>query len=198
MPAIAHQNKILGNTDTLNDLSDVNIQSPSQGQVMTYQNGAWENANPTGGVTSFNGRTGAVVPTDGDYTKSQVGLGNVPNVTTNNQTPTFTQTSTRTNIVSGETLTTLFGKIMKWFADLKNGAFLDNTVSAAVSCAVGATSATINNSNIKTTSIVIPYAQTSSNKPIPYNTVTVTAGTAVIAFDALTEAASIRVEIINP
>lgn len=32
-----------------------------------------------GGVASFNGRKGKVVPADGDYTKAQVGLGNVDN-----------------------------------------------------------------------------------------------------------------------
>lgn len=39
-------------------------------------------------------------------------------------TQTFTQASARANIVSGETLSTLFGKIMKWFADLKDLAFI--------------------------------------------------------------------------
>ena len=58
------------------------------------------------------------------YTKSEVGLGNVPNVSTNDQTPTFTQASTRANIASGEKLSTIFGKIMKWFADLKDLAFI--------------------------------------------------------------------------
>lgn len=38
--------------------------------------------------------------------------------------PTFTQASARTNIVSGESLSTLFGKIMKWFTDLKDLAFI--------------------------------------------------------------------------
>lgn len=57
------------------------------------------------------------------YSKSDVGLGNVPNVSTNDQTPTFTQATTRTNIASGEKLSILFGKIMKWFADLKAVAF---------------------------------------------------------------------------
>lgn len=56
-------------------------------------------------------------------TKSDVGLSNVPNVTTNNQAPTFTKASTRANIASGEKLSVLFGKIMKWFADLKAVAF---------------------------------------------------------------------------
>lgn len=38
--------------------------------------------------------------------------------------PTFTQASTRANIASGESFSTLFGKIMKWFADLKDLAFV--------------------------------------------------------------------------
>lgn len=56
-------------------------------------------------------------------TKSQVGLDNVPNVATNDQQPTFAESGTRSNIVSGETLSTLFGKIKKFFADLKTVAF---------------------------------------------------------------------------
>ena len=38
--------------------------------------------------------------------------------------PTFTQASSRANIVSGESFSTLFGKIMKWFTDLKDLAFI--------------------------------------------------------------------------
>lgn len=55
--------------------------------------------------------------------KSAVGLGNVPNVATNNQTPTYSAASTRTNLASGETLATALGKIKKWFADLGTLAF---------------------------------------------------------------------------
>ena len=58
-----------------------------------------------------------------EVTKSQVGLGNVPNVATNDQTPTFTQASSRTNITSGEKLSVILGKIMKYFTDLKTVAF---------------------------------------------------------------------------
>ena len=39
------------------------------------------------------------------------------------QQPTFTEASTRVNIASGETLSTLFGKIKKFFTDLKTVAF---------------------------------------------------------------------------
>ena len=50
-------------------------------------------------------------------TKAQVGLGNVPNVATNNQTPTYSQASTLANLTSGEKLSVSFGKIMKAIAD---------------------------------------------------------------------------------
>lgn len=69
-------------------------------------------------VTSVQGRTGDVT-----VTKADIDLGNVPNVATNDQTPTFTAASSRTNINSGETLATIFGKIKKWFSDLKTIAF---------------------------------------------------------------------------
>lgn len=57
------------------------------------------------------------------FTKSDIGLSNVPNVSTNNQVPTFSQASSRINIASGETLTVILGKIMRYFADLKGVAF---------------------------------------------------------------------------
>lgn len=41
----------------------------------------------------------------------QVGLGNVPNVTTNDQTPTYTVPSALANLASGEKLSIAFGKI---------------------------------------------------------------------------------------
>ena len=44
---------------------------------------------------------------------ADIGLGNVPNVTTNNQTPTYTEAENNTELSSGETLATAFGKIAK-------------------------------------------------------------------------------------
>ena len=46
-------------------------------------------------------------------TAEQVGLGLVPNVTTNDQTPTYTVATTLTKLTSGEKLSTAFGKIAK-------------------------------------------------------------------------------------
>lgn len=53
-----------------------------------------------------------------DLTPSDVGLGNVPNVSTNNQTPTYTEATTLAKLTSGEKLSTAMGKIAKAVADL--------------------------------------------------------------------------------
>ena len=55
-----------------------------------------------------------------EVTKDQVGLGNVPNVTTNNQTPTYTMPSTLTAMESGEKVSVAFGKIAKGIYDFMN------------------------------------------------------------------------------
>ncbi len=55
-----------------------------------------------------------------NVTKTQVGLGNVPNVATNDQTPTFTQYTGQAQgaiISSGETLSTIFGKLKRLGSD---------------------------------------------------------------------------------
>ncbi|MCB7306193.1 phage tail protein [Bariatricus massiliensis] len=51
-------------------------------------------------------------------TKTNVGLGNVPNVATNDQTPTYTATTTLSALTSGEKLSAAFGKLAKAVADL--------------------------------------------------------------------------------
>ena len=51
-------------------------------------------------------------------TKSDVGLGNVPNVATNDQTPTYSEASTLAKLSSGEKLSVAFGKISKGVTDL--------------------------------------------------------------------------------
>lgn len=53
-----------------------------------------------------------------EATKTSVGLGNVPNVTTDDQIPTVTEAAERVNITAGDTLKIIIGKIKKWFTDL--------------------------------------------------------------------------------
>lgn len=91
----------------------------------------------TGATSDSNGKSGLVPePASEDHnaflrgdgiwgfpTKDDVGLGNVPNISTDDQTPTFSQAENRENIESEETLSTLFGKIKKWLSDLNIVAF---------------------------------------------------------------------------
>ena len=53
-----------------------------------------------------------------NVTKEQVGLGNVPNVATNDQTPTYTVATANANLTSGEKISTAFGKIAKAISSL--------------------------------------------------------------------------------
>lgn len=64
-------------------------------------------------VKSVAGKTGAVT-----LSKEDVGLGNVPNVITNDQTPTYTHSTALSALTSGEKLSAAFGKICKAVADL--------------------------------------------------------------------------------
>lgn len=51
-------------------------------------------------------------------TKSDVGLGNVPNVATNDQTPSYTEATSLAKLSSGEKLSVAFSKISKAITDL--------------------------------------------------------------------------------
>ena len=51
-------------------------------------------------------------------TKTQVGLGNVPNVVTNDQTPTYSESAGVSNLTSGEKLSAALGKIAKAVREL--------------------------------------------------------------------------------
>ncbi|MBQ2153719.1 MAG: hypothetical protein II437_01485 [Oscillospiraceae bacterium] len=51
-------------------------------------------------------------------TKEQVGLGNVPNVSTNNQTPTYTAPVSTSELTSGEKLSVALGKIARAVSSL--------------------------------------------------------------------------------
>ena len=53
-----------------------------------------------------------------EVTKEQVGLGNIPNVTTNDQTPTYDEEIELKKLSSGEKLSIAFGKISKAISDL--------------------------------------------------------------------------------
>ena len=53
-----------------------------------------------------------------EVTKEQVGLGNVPNVATNDQTPAYSEAKNLIDLSSGEKLSVAFGKLKKAVASL--------------------------------------------------------------------------------
>lgn len=85
-----------------------------------------------------------------NITKANIGLGNVPNVSTNNQTPTYTEAETLTELTSGEKLSVAFGKlklavknvinIVKLLGTTDISSLGDGTVTGAISSITGFTS----------------------------------------------------------
>ena len=78
-------------------------------------------------------------------------------------------------------------------ADLDNQAIW----SSAVNAAVGATSVTITDDSITTSSIIKVYSQNSAGTPIGYSNIAITTGQVVVSFDALESVASFRARIFN-
>ena len=69
--------------------------------------------------------------------------------------------------------------------------------TSGVSCAVGATTCTISDSAITTSSIITPFSSNSSGNVISITNIAVSSGKVILSFEALTEATSFRVEIVN-
>jgi hypothetical protein len=109
----------------------------------------------------------------------------------------FIEADTRENVVAEESLSILFGKVQKWFSDLEAGAFVNTGWSESVDCLVGDTTCTILDDRIVETSIIEPFVETASGKSVTCTTITITTGQAVLAFNALTEAATMMVRITN-
>lgn len=108
---------------------DVPSTDPTYNNNAKYWAGQAQQA-ASSGVTSFNGRTGAVTPQSGDYTKSDVGLGNVDNTADANKNVAYAADSGTTN---GHTVN----------IDVPaNAVFTDTTYSVATTSADGLMSST--------------------------------------------------------
>ena len=153
------------NPDALANMTDVDIDSPTNGQVLTYNSTSqkWENAAGGGGSTP---------------SASQVSYDN----TTSGLTATDVQDAIDEVEGRVDTLETNAAKV-KW--------------SSAVSVLAAATSATITDAAITSTSMVEPFIDDGTGDAIPYTNITVTTGQAVVAFDALANNASVKVRITN-
>ena len=102
-PAIGDQIKFLRGDGTwqnsggnLNDLGDVTISSPQNGQGLIYDSGTqkWGNGSfPSAPVSSVFGRTGAVTAQSGDYDASKITAGTFAGKTQANATAAATLTN---------------------------------------------------------------------------------------------------------
>lgn len=92
------------------DILDLNLKSVSEKTNTAVQSVKIGN-------TEYKNGTEVILPKY-PSTPAEVGLGNVPNVSTNNQTPTYTEASDISRLSSGEKLSTAFGKISKAITDL--------------------------------------------------------------------------------
>ena len=99
-------------------LGSVNNTSDANKPVSTAQATAIADAKKAGtdAQTNLNTHTSNKTNPHG-VTKEQVGLGSVPNVTTNDQTPTYSEASSLATLTSGEKLSVAFGKIKKAITD---------------------------------------------------------------------------------
>ena len=111
----------LGNTSNPHSITKVQIElgnvdntSDENKPVSTAQATAIEDAKKAGTTAQTNLKTHTDNKSNPhSVTKAQVGLGNVPNVATNDQAPTYTVATENTALTSGEKLSVAMGKIAK-------------------------------------------------------------------------------------
>ena len=150
------------------------------------------------GVSSFNNRSGSITPTAGDYDATQINYDN--NTTVKQKIDSINVGVTSFNTRSGAVSPTSgdYNSSQITHNSTSNVSIYLGVWTPAVSCSIGAETATITNANIHTTSIITSYAETASGAPVNFSTIEVSEGSAVITFtSALEEAASIKLHILN-
>ena len=119
---------------TLAGLTDTAISSPTNGQVLKYNSSTskWENANESGGVTSFKNRTGAVTPASGDYSLSQISGVDLSNIETsssynNVQFLVYDTTHNKFVVAQYKQIDNAFGKVIDGYERNVNAEFAGYT-----------------------------------------------------------------------
>lgn len=115
-------------TITLTDQTKYTFDVTNGASIDTIEKTGTSGAVDTYTITLTNGETFTFTVTNGvgtiasdigyTNTTSQLSATNVQGAIDELAKPTFTEAGTRTNIASGEKISTIFGKIKKWFSDL--------------------------------------------------------------------------------
>lgn len=155
------------------------------------------------GVTSWNGRTGSVLPIAGDYDATQINYDaqqtmkqKIDSLVTG--VSSFNGRSGSVLPMAGDYDATQVNysaqQTMKQKIDAVAGVW-----TSAVSCLVGDTTATITNAAITANSIIdAVVTETASGNVIAYTKIAVSSGSAVITWaSALTEAVSVKIHVTN-
>ena len=117
----------------------------------------------------------------------------------------YTQTTSGTEVPHSSVVVTAGQAVVTFSSALEEDAYVRLNIldtssqnwTAAVSCDIGDTEATITDDNIYTTSIIKTYCEVASGVPIVPTSTEVTTGQVDLTFDALTEATNIKLLITN-
>ena len=173
MPAIAHQNKILGNVNTLNDLTDVDLTSPQNGQVPIYNSTTqkWENSNVSASSVAYSNSSSGLSATNAQAAIDEV-EGRVDTAETNIGTLTTSVGGLQTAVAGKEAAHTV----------------LTSTLTA------GSTTLTFTNAAIGNDSLIRVYSNPAGVNPLTASQ----SGTSVtLTFDAQQSNVSIAIEVRN-
>ena len=183
-PAAGDQNKFLkgdgtwdnaggGGSTSLSGLTDTNISTPTDGQLLKYDNNSSKWVNGSTSLSALSDTTIAT-PTDGqvlayDNNSSVWKNKSLGTAAAKNSTNAVTQSST----------------------DLvESGAVYSALTPLSATLAAGATSVTIQNARITTSSAILPVAETYGLAP---TNITVTTGQAVLTFEAQSSAENVGI-----
>ena len=154
-----------GDIPALADLTDTNINNPSNGQVLKHNGSEWENDNLALADLSDDSTHRLVTDTEKNTWNGKV-----------SDNPSFSEAGTRSNIASGESFATILGKIKKFFSDLKTVAFTGaySDLSGTPSLATVATSGSFNDLTnkpfvLKRVSYNIPTTSYTNGVPVAFN-----------------------------
>lgn len=171
----------------LDDLTDVTITSATDGQVLSYDDNSseWVNTSlatvaTTGDYSDLSNKPSlATVATTGDYSD----LSNTPTIPTVDQVYDGTSANAQSGVAVASVISTK--------ADVSDVGYWTTAVSAIL----GATTITITDANILTTSKIDIYTENTSNTEPNITGKTISSGQLILTFDVLEEATSFLLHI---